>query len=532
MNFSALRLRTRLGAAFFTLVLLTAGLGGFAVKQLANINASTETLATDCLTGVELAGRMRLTANRIRRAEADHLLSTDDGEKDTIEVRMAALTKALTQQQDAYQPLIAPGDERAAYDRYASHRDAYLAALAKLLPLARGGAKTFEQARAFFHAESSNAFDALADDLTRIVDINLKAADTAHKEAQATYAHARAWTIGLVVGAIVSALALGFAIVRSVTRQLGGEPGEAADLARSVAAGDLGVPIRLEAGDQGSMMAQLKSMQESLAGVVAGVRRNADSVATAAAQIAQGNGDLSGRTEEQASALEETAASMEQLGSTVTQNADNARQANQLALGAASVARQGGEVVGDVVQTMKGINESSKKIADIIGVIDAIAFQTNILALNAAVEAARAGEQGRGFAVVAAEVRNLAQRSAEAAREIKSLITASVQRVEQGSALVDRAGTTMSEIVASIARVADIMGEISAASTQQSAGVAQIGEAVSQMDQATQRNAALVEESAAAAESLTQQARQLVDAVAVFKLARAESRPRAAEVES
>jgi methyl-accepting chemotaxis protein len=240
------------------------------------------------------------------------------------------------------------------------------------------------------------------------------------------------------------------------------------------------------------------------------------SVATASAQIAQGNNDLSARTEQQASALEQTAASMEELSSTVRQNADNARQGNQLAQNASTVAVRGGEVVGQVVDTMKGINDASRKIADIIGVIDGIAFQTNILALNAAVEAARAGEQGRGFAVVASEVRSLAGRSAEAAKEIKGLISDSVQRVEQGTVLVDQAGTTMAEVVAAIRRVTDIMGEISAASTEQSQGVAQVGEAVTQMDQATQQNAALVEESAAAAESLKAQAQQLVQAVAVL----------------
>ena len=259
-------------------------------------------------------------------------------------------------------------------------------------------------------------------------------------------------------------------------------------------------------------------MQTALIGVVGNVRQGAEGVSTASAEIASGNNDLSARTEQQASALEETAASMEELGSTVKQNAENARQANQLALSASEVAVRGGEVVGQVVETMKGINESSQKIADIISVIDGIAFQTNILALNAAVEAARAGEQGRGFAVVASEVRSLAGRSAEAAKEIKGLIHASVERVEHGTALVDQAGTTMSEVVSSIKRVTDIMGEISAASNEQAAGVAQIGEAVQQMDQATQQNAALVEEMAAAASSLKSQAGDLVDTVRVFKL--------------
>ena len=313
---------------------------------------------------------------------------------------------------------------------------------------------------------------------------------------------------------------LGLLLARSLFRQLGAEPSEAASTVNAVAQGDLTVDIPVRAGDTHSLMAALARMRDSLVNVVSEVRGNSESVATASAQIAQGNQDLSGRTEQQASALQQTAATMEELGSTVRNNADSAKQASQLAQGASAVAARGGEVVGQVVTTMQGINDSSRKIGDIISVIDGIAFQTNILALNAAVEAARAGEQGRGFAVVASEVRSLAQRSAEAAKEIKSLIGRSVEQVEQGTTLVDQAGRTMDEIVASIQRVTDIVAEISSASVEQSSGVQQVGEAVSQMDQATQQNAALVEESAAAAESLRAQAQQLVQAVAVFKLSR------------
>jgi methyl-accepting chemotaxis protein len=325
----------------------------------------------------------------------------------------------------------------------------------------------------------------------------------------------------LLVTALLATLGtagLGFWIVRSTLKRVA----LATAAAERIAQADLSGAIAVDVHDEiGRLLDAMRRMQDQLAVVVGTVRGNAESVATASAQIAQGNADLSQRTEEQASSLQQTAASMEQLGTTVQGNADNARQANQLAQGASTVAVQGGEVVTRVVETMKGIQDSSRRIAEIIGVIDGIAFQTNILALNAAVEAARAGEQGRGFAVVAGEVRSLAQRSAEAAREIKSLIGASVERVGEGSQLVEQAGSTMQEVVASIRRVTDIVGEITSASGEQAAGVTQVGQAVSQMDQVTQQNAALVEESAAAAESLKLQAQQLVAAVAAFKLAHA-----------
>jgi len=326
----------------------------------------------------------------------------------------------------------------------------------------------------------------------------------------------RNWFVLLGVALVLLVSGALYLVIRSLVIQ---PLGRATLAAQALAHGDLTAELKVARQDEmGQLIGAMNQIGSGLASVVANVRQGSESVATASAEIAQGNQDLSARTESQASALEETAASMEELSSTVKQNADNARQANQLAQNASTVAVQGGEVVAQVVDTMKGINDSSRKINDIISVIDGIAFQTNILALNAAVEAARAGEQGRGFAVVASEVRSLAGRSAEAAKEIKTLITDSVERVEQGSALVDQAGTTMSEVVASIRRVTDIMGEISAASSEQSAGVAQVGEAVNQMDQATQQNAALVEESAAAAMSLREQAQHLNQLVGTFRL--------------
>jgi methyl-accepting chemotaxis protein len=334
-------------------------------------------------------------------------------------------------------------------------------------------------------------------------------------QAAAAYTSALRMLLLLAAVALVAGLVIAYLIQRSVAHPLR----RAVVVAERVADGDLSQLIESNSTDEvGQLLSALGKMSASLRDIATTIKTSAESVSIGSREIASGNMDLSSRTETQASALEQTAASMDELSSTVRQNAENARHASDLAMGATEVAVRGGEVVGDVVSTMKRINESSRKIAEIISVIDGIAFQTNILALNAAVEAARAGEQGRGFAVVASEVRNLAQRSATAAKDIKALISASVERVEQGTALVDQAGGTIDEIVTAIRRVASIVGEISNASVEQSAGVAQVGEAITQMDHATQQNAALVEESAAAAEGLKQQAQLLVQAVSVFKL--------------
>mgnify|MGYP003584821808 CR=1 FL=1 len=324
----------------------------------------------------------------------------------------------------------------------------------------------------------------------------------------------------LVIGLSVLMVGLCGLLARSIVRTILQATDDARRMAERIAAGDLSPePLRAGEDELGRMVQAMEAMRLSLTEVVGTVRENAVSVAAASAQIAQGNIDLSSRTEQQAAALQQTAATMDQLGSTVSHNADHAREADGLAREASTLASRGGEMVSQVVGTMGGISEASRKIGDIIGVIDSIAFQTNILALNAAVEAARAGEQGRGFAVVATEVRNLAQRSAEAAREIKALISTSVERVEQGVSLVDQTGRSVGEVVASIRRVSDIVAQISAASAEQSTGVAQVGQAVTQMDRATQQNAALVEQSAAAAGTLKSQAEQLVDAVARFRIA-------------
>jgi methyl-accepting chemotaxis protein len=341
-------------------------------------------------------------------------------------------------------------------------------------------------------------------------------------QAATEYAGARNFMLILGSVAIVAGVIFAVLITRSLLKQLGGEPDYTAEIAGSIAHGDLAVHIDTSSADRGSLLAEMSEMRNSLVDIVSQVRTGTETIGTASREIAAGNIDLSSRTEMQASSLEKTASAMEELTSTVKQNAENAREANQLAASASDVARKGGDVVSQVVETMGSINTSANKIVDIIGVIDGIAFQTNILALNAAVEAARAGEQGRGFAVVASEVRNLAQRSAAAAKEIKTLIGDSVEKVERGSKLVGQAGVTMDEVVSSVKRVTDIMSEIANASQEQSAGIEQVNLSIIEMDSMTQQNAALVEEAAAAAQSLQDQANELARVVSIFKLTEGE----------
>jgi methyl-accepting chemotaxis protein len=519
MIFSRFKIGVKLAIIFAVLVVMTALAGGFAVQQMSTINRDTQDLADNWLPSVQYLGEMQFYLSESRSAELLHAMAVVPEDKQTEFQKLQTNQQGLAKAGDKFKALLNPGAEQALWEAYSATLKAYYETRTKLLALSDVGPAEMDATTIYLRGDSRTAYYAVLASMAKMTEANVKGAGLARESAGHTYDNARTATVAVVLVAVVLALFLGVWVIRQITRPLA----LAVRAAQGFAAGDLTHVMRTEGDDEpAQLLRAMESMRGNLSQVVANVRQGSESVASASAEIAQGNNDLSARTEQQASALEETAASMEELNSTVHQNADNARQANQLAAQASSVAVQGGEVVGQVVETMKGINDASRKIADIISVIDGIAFQTNILALNAAVEAARAGEQGRGFAVVASEVRSLAGRSAEAAKEIKTLINASVERVEQGTSLVDKAGSTMSEVVASIKRVTDIMGEISAASNEQSAGVSQVGEAVAQMDQTTQQNAALVEQMAAAASSLKSQASDLVQVVAVFKLSEAE----------
>ncbi len=513
MNFANVKISVRLATGFSILILLMLVMVAVSVGRLASIGKVNDRIIEQDLASSNAAHAIDEAAREDARRTLALFILPDkaargksyariDEDKKSIDASLAVLKKFADTDQE--KSLIASIE---------SARASYANSFIKAAELLEEDKR--DDAAGLMNAETFPALDALLDNIRQMVELQKKETEKSGVLATQDISNARLLMIGLGLAGAVIGIGFSLWMTRAISRPLN----EAVEIARRVADGDLTARIEAKSRDEtGQLLQALRNMNDSLAKTVSQVRAGTETIATASSEIASGNADLSSRTESQASALEETASSMEELTSTVKQNAENAKQANQLVMSASDVALRGGEVVGQVVSTMSSIKDSSRRIVDIIGVIDGIAFQTNILALNAAVEAARAGEQGRGFAVVASEVRNLAQRSAGAAKEIKQLIGDSVDKVDAGSQLVDQAGKTMTEIVTSVQHVANIMSEVTAASQEQSAGIEQVNRAIAQMDEITQQNAALVEQASAAAQSMQDQAGGLSQAVSVFKL--------------
>jgi methyl-accepting chemotaxis protein len=516
MKFRDLKVRARLTISFGVVLALFGGMIVFAIFKLGDLNATTKQAVQTDWARAQLAA----TALDHARDSIAHVfqlttrLDTDgmNQAKESLAVNTMAFSAAIDQLTQKVQG----AEEKSIIDQAKQSSERYIASYNATLTLVEAG--RLEDAKALAFGETYKALQVFAGHLRELNQLQQKGLDGAAISSQKTFESARSGVVLIGTIAFLLFILACYFITAQLILQLGGEPSFAVKAANKIAQGDLRVVILTMKNDRSSMLYSIKTLRDTLESIVGKVRAGTDTVASASGRLAAGNIELSARTEQQASALEETASSMEQLTSTVKQNADNARQANQMAISASDVAVKGGAVVSQVVETMGSINASAKKIVDIISVIDGIAFQTNILALNAAVEAARAGEQGRGFAVVAAEVRSLAQRSASAAKEIKSLITASVEKVDAGSSLVSKAGATMEEVVESVKRVTDIMSEIMVASQEQSSGIEQVNQALAQMDRVTQQNATLVEEAAAAAADLKDQATSLAQVVNVFQL--------------
>ncbi|HEX7641417.1 MAG TPA: methyl-accepting chemotaxis protein [Burkholderiaceae bacterium] len=524
MKLANLKVSHRLTLGFGVLIVLLTGSLAFAVVQMSDINQAVQVLTEDRMPKVNLANKWTMALLESARHERNMLIV--DG-PEAIQKEMEGLQeyqKIRVESKEQLEKTVVLAKGKVLLNEAIEARNQFVPAEQEFIRLIKAGDKEAAKEVMLQKMKASQLLNIQA--LEKLAAFEQSAAREDGENAAKQYATSRTLIMGLIVLSILIGVGSAVAIARSLLAQLGGEPSDAANVAQRIASGDLNVSIGLRHGDTSSMMHSMKEMTERLRTIVGEVRMGAETIANATGEIAKGNLDLSSRTEEQAASLEETASSMEELTATIGQNAENARRGNELSQAASTVAVQGGDTVSHVVQTMEQINHASKRIVDIISVIDGIAFQTNILALNAAVEAARAGEQGRGFAVVAAEVRNLAQRSASAAKEIKALIGDSVDKVEAGTRLVNDAGETMLQVVESVRRVTAVIGEISSASAEQSSGVSQINQAVAQMDEVTQQNAALVEEAAAAAGALQEQAQRLLQAVSVFQLDGVNSVPR------
>jgi methyl-accepting chemotaxis protein len=513
MKLSNLHIGARLAVGFGTGLLVMLAISGVGVVSLDALNKVTDQLVNNQVPGTLLPYQILATLDEGEKSMRNTLVLLDPSKVKLELAQVKAANQSIRERTSKLDALMQTGPDRQLIATLATTRAKYLAGQEEFLKTVAG--YKIEQATDFLMTDFKAPQLAYRTALNAIIAVQMQRVDASSKDSRSTYLQARNLTLALTAIALLLTGGVAFFITRSIVRPLR----EAVVIARRVADGDLTGPIEVNSGDEtGAMMQSLKDMNDSLTRTITRLRQSSETIATASREIATGNADLSSRTESQASSLEQTASSMEELTETVRQNAEHAREANALVISASGFAVKGGDVVGQVVMTMNSITESARKIADIIGVIDSIAFQTNILALNAAVEAARAGEQGRGFAVVAAEVRNLAQRSATATREIKGLIGDSVDKVSTGSKLVDEAGKTMHEIVTSVNHVVQIMGEITAASQEQSAGIAEVNQAITQMDEMTQQNAALVEQAAAAAESMQDQAIELTGAMAIFKI--------------
>ena len=511
-----LKIGARLGIGFAIVLSLLLALTLISLARMEAAGSQTDRLVNTSIKNqrkvAEWAKLIELNTSRLETV----FVAPDQALVQDVAERMKAASARSTQLQDEIGASLRNAGVKEQFKKVTEKRTAYLAARDALFKAKLEGNQAL--ATSIYREQMMPATAAFSAAIDKLASMQLSAADAIAAGILESYASTRILLIALGLAAIALGIACAWLITRSITVPIRA----AVAVAEKVAAGDLSSRIVADSHDEtGQLMRALGAMNASLAGIVGRVRGGTATITLASGEIAAGNQDLSARTEQQAGALEETAASMEELTSTVKQNAENARQANTLAGAASAIAGQGGVMVAEVVATMGSIDASSRKIVDIISVIDGIAFQTNILALNAAVEAARAGEQGRGFAVVAGEVRNLAQRSAAAAREVKALIDDSVSKVDAGSALVHHAGATMQEVVASVRQVNGIIGEITAASAEQETGISQVNRAIAEMDGVTQKNAALVEEAAAAAESMRLQAERLSDVVGVFKVAAA-----------